>query len=108
MNHYLNIFFILLIAFVIYSLFKMNHVVEGYAFCGATECENCVCERTPYKEYCNSMYLDYGPAGLCKCRWNDEKGKCEGTKFYGDKDKVEYGSTAVDMLKQNGTIPTGF
>lgn len=103
MNHYLNVLAVLLVAFSLYYLVR-SHVVEGYAFCGATQCSDCVCNRIPYKQYCQSNYLDYGPAGLCQCKWNDASSQCEGTRLW-EQGGPEYAGSAMKKLEQDGVLP---
>ena len=78
MNTLVKIIWAVLIIVILGMLvqqFTRTDVREGYLFCGPTDC-NCVCQRNPYKKYCNSPYFKDGTASLCNCQWNDEQGLC--------------------------------
>lgn len=67
-----------ILAFIFRNVFGVE-VREGFLFADPKDCST-VCRRNMYKSYCNSQYLDYGPAGLCKCSWDANKRQCMGSK----------------------------
>ncbi len=80
MNNLMNIFLVLVVAFLVYYIYMSigGDLKEGYIFPGATQCDD-VCRLAcwGYPEYCKSLYLDHGVAGCCGCRWNKQTGMGE-------------------------------
>ena len=104
MQQWINIFLALIVAFLVYYIYMAlggADLKEGYIFPGATQCDDvCSLSCWGYPEYCKKHYLDYSVAGLCGCRWSNEKGMGVPTQQH--KMDALYGGAAEKWLAQTG------